>query len=382
MKPNKADTSLVSCYYGFESAFNWISAMWPDRRLCDLMKIEHPIIQAPMMGSCTPALASAVSNAGGLGSLGCGEKSPDTIRQDAEAIRTRTNRSFNLNFFVIETVNTDPAVLDSTRQRLQPWYDKLGLGDPPDELPDPGLGFDEERLELVLSLKPKVVSFHFGYPQPSFVDAMKSAGIVLICSATNVAEARALEAAGMNAIIAQGWEAGGHRGSHVPTAPFDGVGTMALVPQIADAVSVPVIAAGGIGDGRSIAAALALGASGVQMGTAFLNCPEAATEPARRERLRHATDRDTMVTDAFSGRSARAKRSRYAEEMESSRHDLPQFPQMYTLSGPIRNAAEDSEASFFLYGQAAALSKEMAAGELVDQLAHEAKRVMNRLAVR
>lgn len=356
--------------------------MWPDQRLCDLLEIEHPIIQAPMMGSCTPALASAVANAGGLGSLGCGEKSSNTVRQEAEAIRTRTNRSFNLNFFVIDDVKTDPAVLIRTRQRLKPWYDKLGLGDPPSELPDPGRGFDEDRLELVLSLKPKVVSFHFGYPQPSFVDAMKSAGIVLISSATNVAEARALETAGMDAIIAQGWEAGGHRGSHVPTAPFDGVGTMALVPQIADAVSLPVIAAGGIGDGRGIAAALALGASGVQMGTAFLNCPEAATEPARRERLRHASDRDTIVTDAFSGRSARAVRSRYAEEMESNRQDLPKFPQMYTLSGPIRNTAEDSEASFFLYGQAAALSKEIAAGELVDQLAHEAQGVMNRLAVR
>ena len=211
---------------------------------------------------------------------------------------------------------------------------------------------------------------------------MKAAGIVLLSSATSVAEARALEAAGMDAIIAQGWEAGGHRGSHVPTAPFDGVGTMALVPQIADVVSVPVIAAGGIGDGRGIAAALALGASGVQMGTAFLNCPEAATEPERRERLRHATDLDTIVTDAFSGRSARAARSRYAEEMECNRQDLPQFPQMYALSGPIRNAADDSEASFFLYGQAAALSKEIAAGNLVDQLVQEAQEVMMRLASR
>jgi nitronate monooxygenase len=358
------------------------SIMWPDQRLRDLLGVEHPIVQAPMMGSCTPSLASAVANAGGLGSLGCGEKPADMVRREAEAIRARTNRSFNLNFFIIGKQRTDPAVLDAARDRLKPWYDDLGLGDPPSELPDPGPGFDEARLELVLSLKPKVVSFHFGHPPPPFVEAMKDAGIVLLSSATNVAEARALETAGMDAIIAQGWEAGGHRGSHAPTAPLDGVGTMALVPQVVDAVSVPVIAAGGIGDGRGIAAALALGAAGVQMGTAFLTCPEAATEPARRERLRHATDRDTLVTDAFSGRSARAMRSRYAEEMERNRQRLPQFPQMYALSGPIREAADDGDASFLLYGQSAGLNREMAAADLVERLVRETREVIDGLASR
>jgi nitronate monooxygenase len=356
--------------------------MWPDGRLCELLDVEHPIIQAPMMGSCTPALASAVANAGGLGSLGCGEKPVSTIDAEAQAIRTRTNRSFNLNFFIIGPEETDRDVLDQTREKLKPWYDDLGLGEPPSDLPAPGRGFDEERLELVLALKPKVVSFHFGVPERPIIEAMKSAGIVLISSASNVAEARALEKAGMDAIIAQGWEAGGHRGSHVPTAPFDGVGTMALVPQVVDAVSVPVIAAGGIGDGRGIAAAFSLGASGVQMGTAFLNCPEAATEPARRERLQVATDRDTMVTDAFSGRSARAMRSRYAEEMESRRTALPLFPQMYALSGPIREVADDDDASFFLYGQAAALTRQLPASDLIDQLVQETRKAMQSLAHR
>jgi nitronate monooxygenase len=157
---------------------------------------------------------------------------------------------------------------------------------------------------------------------------------------------------------------------------------MALVPQVVDAVSVPVIAAGGIGDGRGIAAAMALGASGVQMGTAFLRCPEAATDPARRERLRHASDVDTIVTDAFSGRSARAMRSRYAVEMEKSRQELPAFPQMHALSGPIRNAADARDASFYLYGQAAALAKEIPASDLVAQLAAEAWYVMARLSPR
>jgi nitronate monooxygenase len=259
----------------------------------------------------------------------------------------------------------------STRRRLQPWYDKLGLGDPPSELPQFGPGFDEARLELVLDLEPRVVSFHFGCPDRRIIDVLKREGILLISSATNVSEARMLDAAGMDAIIAQGWEAGGHRGSHAPSAPSDGVGTMALVPQIVDAVSVPVIAAGGIGDGRGIAAAFALGASGVQMGTAFLRCPEIATDPARRERLRTATDRDTIVTDAISGRSARAARSRYAEEMERRREALPAFLQMYALSWPILEAADDDDASFHLYGQAAALAKEEGAGALVELLVKE-----------
>jgi nitronate monooxygenase len=347
--------------------------MWPDRRLCDLLEIEHPIIQAPMTGTCTPALVSAVANAGALGSLGCAGKDRETIRRQVGEIRDHFNRAFNLNFFVTGSPTTDPDVLEIARQRLRPWYDKLGLGDPPSELPAYGPGFDEARLALVLDLKPRVVSFHFGCPDRRAIKALKDEGIILISSATSVTEALMLETAGMDAIIAQGWEAGGHRGSHAPSAPLDGVGTMALVPQIVDAVSVPVIAAGGIGDGRGIAAAFALGASGVQMGTAFLRCPEAATDPARRERLRTASDSDTIVTDAVSGRSARAARSHYTEDMERHREPLPSFLQMYALSGPILEAAEDDDASFHLYGQAAALAKEICASALVDLLVEETK---------
>ena len=182
--------------------------MWRDRRLLDLFGIEHPIVQAPMVGSCTPDLAGAVANAGALGSIGCGGKPVDLVRQEAEAIRARTNRPFNMNFFITTGETTDASVLESARDRLKPWYQDLGLGEPPVELPDPAIGFDEDRLELILSLRPKVVSFHFGVPAASFIDAVKSAGILLISSATNVAEARALENAGMDAIIARGREAG------------------------------------------------------------------------------------------------------------------------------------------------------------------------------
>ncbi|HSO48355.1 MAG TPA: nitronate monooxygenase, partial [Rhizobiaceae bacterium] len=188
-----------------------------------------------------------------------------------------------------------------------------------------------------------------------------------------------LEAAGMDAIIAQGWEAGGHRGSHEPRLPADGVGTLALTPQIVDAVTVPVIAAGGIADGRAIAAAFALGAAGVQMGTAFLSCPEAATDDARRKLLRRATDTDTMMTDAISGRAARARRSRFAQEMERTREPIPDFRHMYTLSQPICDAADDDEASFHLYGQAAALNREIPAADLVSRLVEETFAVFARL---
>lgn len=332
-----------------------------------------------MAGTSTPALAAAVANAGGLGSLACGEMAPAEMSRAVSDIRRGTNRPFNMNFFIADGLPTDPATLAATRERLRPWYDRLGLGEPPATLGHGFTGFDDARLALVLDLRPRVVSFHFGFPDPSAIAALKSAGITLMSTATNVAEARALEAAGMDAVIAQGWEAGGHRGSHRPAAPMDGVGTMALVPQVVDAVSLPVIAAGGIGDGRGIAAALALGAAGVQLGTAFLRCPEAATDAAWRARLRDATDRDTMVTDAFSGRCARALRSRYAEEMERRRQPLPAFIQMYALSMPIVDAATDDDAAFFLYGQAAALARETGAAAVIDGLVGETGMALARL---
>lgn len=353
--------------------------MWPNLTLCDLLEIDIPIIQAPMAGSTTPELASAVSNAGALGSHGCGASSPGEVQKAFEALKGGTNRPFNLNFFAFDAPRTDQAVLERMRERLRPWYERLGLGEPPDSLPELGPGFDDERLELILDLRPAVVSFHFGYPHRDAVAAMKAAGIKLISSATSVAEAQALEAAGFDAIIAQGWEAGGHRGSHTPTAPADAVSTLALTPQVVDAVSVPVIAAGGIADGRGIAAAFALGAAGAQIGTGFLSCPEAATDEARRAFIRNAADTDTMVTDAFSGRACRARRSRFAEDMERHRQPIPAFRQMYALSDPITAAADDDEASFHLYGQAAPLNRELPAAELVALLVEETRESFARL---
>lgn len=353
--------------------------MWPDRRLCQALGIEHPIIQAPMAGSATPALAAAVSNAGGLGSLGCAEMTGDELSAQVAALRAATNRPFNLNFFAHPAPRADSDVFTQTRERLLPWYRRLGVAEPATAAAPHGPGFDGNRLALVLGLKPKVVSFHFGVPDQASLVALKAADITLLSTATTIAEARALEEAGVDVIVAQGWEAGGHRGSHTPRAPAEGIGTLALVPQVADAVRLPVVAAGGIGDGRGIAAAFALGACGVQIGTGFLSCPEAGTDAARRAMLRQAAETDTMMTDAFSGRAARAVRSDYALEMERLRTGLPDFPSMYDLSEPLLRPASPAELSFLLYGQAARLNRELPAAELVARYVTEAAAVFARL---
>ena len=358
--------------------------MWPDRRICDRLGVEHPIIQAPMAGSATSALAAAVSNAGGLGSLGCGNSTAAEVRELTAAVRAGTNRPFNLNFFAHAAPHTPPEVLARMRERLAPFAEKLGV-ELPATLPELPAGFDDRMLDLVLELRPPVVSFHFGMPEAAAIEALKAEGIVLLATATTVAEARRLEAEGIDVVVAQGYEAGGHRGSHAPSAAADGIGTMALVPQVVDAVSVPVVATGGIGDARGVVAALALGAVGVQLGTAFLGSPEAATEPARRAAIRASTDEDTMVTDAVSGRAARARRSAYALEMALSSEPVPAFPQLYALTSPLRAADEamgSGDATFQLYGQAAALTRELPAAELVMQLVSETKALFARLAGR
>src|SRR5436305_1500467 len=248
--------------------------MWPRTDLLDLLGITHPIIQAPMSGFSGPALVAAVSNAGALGSLSCATLGTQAARDQIEEIRRASNRPFNLNFFVHPTPHIDADVARRVRARLATYYDEFGLGTVP-EPSDPFPHFDQGRLQLVLDLRPPVVSFHFGLPPADMLKRIKQTGTDALSSATTVDEARKLQAEGADAVIAQGFEAGGHRGTFTEGDGAGLIGTMALVPQVVDAVRVPVIAAGGIADGRGIAAAFALGASGVQIGTAFLGCPEA-----------------------------------------------------------------------------------------------------------
>lgn len=331
-----------------------------------------------MAGASNPVLAAAVSNAGGLGSEGLGEATPQRAAEVIEAIRARTNAAFNINLFV--NPGAPPLVGDKLRtwrDALTPHYRATGLGDVPAADRGAPVTPSAEMIEVLLQLRPPVVSFHFGLPEAAIVARLKAAGTVIISTATTVAEAIALEAGGVDGIIAQGWEAGGHRGSHRPTKPGDGVGTLALVPQVVDAVRVPVIAAGGICDGRGIAAAMALGAAGVQLGTAFLRCPEASTEPAHRALLETATEIDTMVTDAISGRAARAVRSGFTEAMAGRDVAKPAFPALYDFTWPL---VETGEASFHLYGQAAPLARTLPAAELVETLAQEALERMGALS--
>ena len=286
-------------------------SMWPDTRLTESLGSKYPIIQAPMAGSTTVELVAAVCNAGAIGSMGYSETPIEQIKEDIENIRKRTDKPFNLNFFAHATPDNRPTIIESTRERLKPFYAEVELSDIPEDVTKPLLTFTDERLELLLELNPPIVSFHFGLPRPEAVKALKNAGSRILCSATTTAEAIALEQSGVDAVIAQGWEAGGHRGSFDVNHEDHGVGSLALIPQVVDAVSIPVVAAGGIADGRGIAAALILGASGVQMGTAFLSCPEANVSDEHLEAIRTATDDDTRLTKAFSGRPARAKKHLY-----------------------------------------------------------------------
>ena len=355
--------------------------MWPKSDLTELLNVEHPIIQAPMAGSATVTLAGGVSNAGGLGSLGYATTPLEKIRENVQALRTATDKPFNLNFFTHSPPKENIEINSRTRDRIRPFYEELGLTDVPEFAETPFGTFDADTLSLLLELKPVVTSFHFGLPGMKMVEALKDYGCVILCTATTVAEARTLNEAGVDAIIAQGWEAGGHRGTFDTTYEDFGVGSMALVPQVVDAVDVPVIAAGGIADGRGIAAAFALGARGVQMGTAFLSCPEAEVSDAHRAAIRNATDEDTRLTRAFSGRPARAKNNRYIDAMAEHRTPLPDFPTMYGFSGPLQEQGaerKDSDFQFLLYGQAAGLNRELPAAELVRTLVKDAQNILSK----
>jgi nitronate monooxygenase len=321
--------------------------MWPTDRLQTLFGIEHPIVQAPMAGASTPAMAIAVANAGGLGSLGCAMMGADDLRAAAAEVAAGTNRAVNFNFFVHaepDLAHYDPAPMQAA---LAPYYEEYGLGDVP--APNPGApSFDDAKLEVLLACAPTVVSFHFGLPPPHAIEALKRAGALLVGNATNVAEARALESGGMDAIVAQGAEAGGHRGAFIGAPHENDMGTMALVPQIVDAVRVPVIAAGGIFDGRGVAAAFQLGACGAQIGTAFLRSPESAVSPLHKQALAEHADNATRLTRLFSGRPARSVRNRLMDDLAAREADAAPFPTQRGLVAPLAKAAAERGAPDFM----------------------------------
>ena len=354
----------------------WIRVGRDRKRLEDLIGIEHPVIQAPMAGSATVELAAAVAEAGGLGSLGSATASPEALHEQAGRLRALTDRPFNLNFFCHDSPELSDLDAAGVREDLRPLYEELELGSPP-EPAIAAIAFDEGRLAALLEITPAVASFHFGLPPDSALAAIREAGSRIIASATSVSEAVHLSDRGVDAVIAQGAEAGGHRGSFLVDGDDGPVGTFALVPQVVDAVDVPVIAAGGIADGRGLAAALMLGAAGVQIGTAFLACPEAATHPLHREALRSARADATTITRAFSGRPARALSNRLTD---LDGLDAIAFPAQLSISGPLATAAAEQGSSDFLAmwaGQAAPLAREIPAAELVNAIVAEAEEALD-----
>lgn len=346
-----------------------------DRRAQDLLGIHLPIVQAPMAGSVGSELVIAVSEAGGLGSLPCAMLSIDQMRAEIGIIRQRTSQPINLNFFCHTPPVPDPTREIAWQKKLKRYYEDFGL-DP--HAPVSGaarMPFNGDMCDVVEEFRPDVVSFHFGLPEPELVARVKATGAQILSSATTVEEALWLEARGCDAIIAQGYEAGGHRGVFLSDDISSQAGTMALVPQVVDAVRVPVIAAGGIADARGVVAALALGASAVQIGTAYLFCPEAKTSAVHRTALNRAKDNDTVLTNVLTGRPARGMLNRLLREIGPLSMDAPQFPQAANRIGPLRAKAEaagSGEFSPLWAGQAAALAREAPAGELTRKLAAEA----------
>ncbi len=351
-------------------------------RLTTLFGVELPIVQAPMAGSSGVELAVAVSEAGGLGSVPCALLTPDQVREQIALVRARTDRPVNVNFFAHAPPGDDRARNDAWRQRLAPYYEQLGVeGGGPQPLASGGW-FDEALCDAVEELQLDVVSFHFGLPEQSLVDRVRATGATVVSSATSVGEARWLEDHGCDVIIAQGSEAGGHRAMFLSNDVSTQVGTMALVPQVVDAVSVPVIAAGGIADGRGVAAAFALGAEGVQVGTAFLFCPEASTSVVHLQALRTAKDDGSALTNVFTGRPARSIVNRAVREVGPLSDAPPAFPLAAYAMAPLRQAAEATGSTDFTplwSGQAAPLSRSRPAAELTRLLADEAQRILRTL---
>lgn len=346
------------------------------RRLLELLRIDSPIIQAPMAGVSTPAMAAAVSNAGALGSVGVGATDAAGASRMIAEFRERSSRSLNVNVFCHSPARADAAREARWIERLRPEFERVGAS-PPAALREIYRSFveDDDMLAMLVREKPTVVSFHFGTPARERVQSLRDAGIVLLGTATNVAEARALAAAGVDAVVAQGYEAGGHRGVFDPDADDDRLGTMALTRLLARELDRPVIAAGGIMDGAGIAAALRLGAAAAQLGTAFVACDESAADAGYRAALRSDAAHHTVMTRAISGRPARCLANRFtAIARDIARSEVPDYPVAYD-AGKALHAAGKARGEYGFgaqwAGQGAPLARAMPAGELVARLRSE-----------
>jgi nitronate monooxygenase len=357
--------------------------MWPDRRLLNLLKTEFPIVLAPMAGVMDADLAIAVAEGGGLGSLPCAMLPVAKAREQMQIIRQRVAGPVNMNFFCHTPVDADPAREAGWKERLASYYSEFGVDPQAPVAAANRAPFDAAMCELVEELKPEIASFHFGLPDRALFDRVKAAGCLVMSSATTVREAIWLEDNGADIIIAQGAEAGGHRGMFLTDNIAEQPGTFALVPQVVDAVKLPVIAAGGIADGRGIAAAFALGAAGVQIGSAYLRCPESRVSAPARLALAQAHDDSTVITNVMTGRPARGVANRVMREVGPISPHAPAFPHAATGLAPLKAAAEKLGKVDFTNlwaGQAVRLGREMPATELTRALAGAALARMSQLA--
>lgn len=356
--------------------------MWNTNELTRRLGLTYPLIQAGMAGGpTTPELVAAVSNAGGLGTLGAGYMPAAQMSAVIEKIQALTQKPFGVNLFVPYPVNVDPEQIAASNRLLRSIREKLHLKDPAVGASQSDDSQFRQQIEVVIEKQIPVCSFTFGIPEKAVIDRLKHSHVTLIGTATTVREAVLCEQAGLDMVVAQGSEAGGHRGTF--TVPFDRamIGTMSLVPQTVDHVHIPVIAAGGIMDGRGAAAALVLGAQAVQMGTAFLTCDESGAHPLHQEALLQTTEEAAVLTSAFSGKPARGIDNALTRSLRKDEPELPAYPIQNSLTKDIRAAAARSgrpEWMSMWAGQGLRLSQKMAAGQLIRSIVTEIEQIDRR----
>lgn len=347
----------------------------PGMTALDSLRLSVPIIQAPMAGVSTPEMAAAVSNAGGLGSIGIGAADAPAARTMIDAVRARTDRPFNVNLFVHQPAQPKPDVEQGWIAALAPLFAQYGAAPPP-SLREIYRSFavDDAMLAMLLEARPAIVSFHFGLPDTRRIAALKDADCLLLATATNLDEALAIKAAGIDAIVAQGYEAGGHRGVFDPQAPDARLGTIALTRLLVEHCDLPVIAAGGIMDGYGIRAALNLGAIAAQLGTAFIACPESSADAAYRAALASPAAHHTLMTSAISGRPARCLANRFTHWAATSDVQIPDYPIAYDAGKALNQTAKTSGESGYgaqWAGQGAPLARSLPAADLIAELVKE-----------
>ena len=313
--------------------------MWSDNSFSQKVGIKYPIIQAGMAGGITsPELVASVSNAGGLGSIGAGYMTPKDLQDTIQKVKSLTKEPFSVNLFTPEVVTVDQAKVDQANEWLSHFRHDLNITETPEVKTVTDDNF-KQQIDLIIEENIKICSFTFGIPDQDIIDKLKSKGILLIGTATTVDEAIKNEEKGIDIIVMQGSEAGGHRGSFLDSHQTSMIGTMALIPQVVDQVNIPVIAAGGITDGRGLVAALALGAEGVQMGTAFVTSLESGSPEIAKQAILESHEVSTVVTSTFSGKPARGLNNLFIEQMSKYEDALPQYPIQNTLTQPIRKSA-------------------------------------------